>query len=103
MGFETPVESDESRRALRSNVRMNAYLRDRTSPKFAIEVLDLSITGFRIATVHKLHVGDRVWIVLPKLSALEAKVVWRTEQEAGFAFIQPLHAAVFDHMLSLIA
>ncbi len=92
---------NENRRAFRRAVRLRAQLRGRGAPKFDVQVLDLSTTGFRADVVFTLHIGDVVWMTLPGLAGLEAIVAWRGAHQYGFAFRTPLHPAVFDHIFRL--
>jgi len=50
--------------------------------------------------MERLHVGEGVWITLPGLPPRQAKVVWTDLSEAGCVFTEPLHAAVFDAIIS---
>ena len=92
---------DNNRRALRKPVRLRAQLRDRGTTKFEIDVIDLSTSGFRAETSFTLWEGHTVWLTLPGLAALEAKVAWRDGFRYGCAFERPLHPAVFDHIVRL--
>jgi len=92
---------DESRRALRKAVKMRAQLRDRGTTKFEIDVVDLSLSGFRAETSFSLQPGNTVWLTLPGLAALEAVVAWKDKFRYGCAFFKPLHPAVFDHIVAL--
>jgi hypothetical protein len=91
----------EHRRALRKAVKLRARLRDRNATRFEIRVVDLSPTGFRAETAHSLRPGTIVWITLPGFSGLEAEVAWQTNEHVGCAFRQPLHQAVFEHIVEL--
>ena len=91
----------DARTTLRKPVRLRAQLRESGSGRFAIEVLDLSPSGFRAEATFVLNPGDRVWISLPGLTGLEAKVAWRRGTIIGAAFHAPLHPAVFDHITAL--
>ncbi len=95
------TEADEHRHALRRAVKMKAHLRDRGNTRFEIEVVDLSVTGFRAQTSFTLWPGTTVWLTLPGLAALEAVVAWRDKYRYGCAFSKPLHQAVFDHIVAL--
>lgn len=96
-----PTDSDENRHALRKHVKMRAHLRDRGNTRFEIEVVDLSVTGFRAQTSFTLWPGTTVWLTLPGLAALEAVVAWRDKFRYGCAFSKPLHPAVFEHIIAL--
>lgn len=96
-----PSDTEEARHALRKAVKMRAHLRDRGNTRFEIDVVDLSTTGFRAQTAFTLWPGTTVWLTLPGLAALEAVVAWRDKYRYGCAFAQPLHPAVFDHIVAL--
>jgi len=94
--------NDDARRALRKPVRLTAQLRDRGSTrKFTIALVDLSLSGFRAETIARLHEGTLVWLTLPGMAGLEARVVWIDHVRCGCAFTQPLHQAVFDRIVAL--
>ena len=96
-----PTDSDDHRRALRKAVKMRANLRDRGQTRFEIDVVDLSLSGFRAETSFTLWPGTVVWLTLPGLAPLEAVVAWREKFKYGCAFAKPLHPAVFDHIVGL--
>ena len=56
--------------------------------------------GLRLAGMERLRVGETVWITLPGLPPRQAKVMWVDRFEAGCAFVEPLHEAVFDAIVS---
>ena len=96
-----PAEHGEHRSALRRAVTLRARLRDRSSTRFDISVVDLSATGFRADVDYSLNPGAVVWINLPGLQGLEATVAWRRGTMIGAAFRQPLYPAVFDHIVAM--
>lgn len=89
----------DGRRAERLDVKMKAALRASGTSKFEIDVLDISVVGFRFDAISKLNVGDRVWLTIPGMGGLESTVVWRENFHYGSEFASPLHMAVFDHVL----
>lgn len=91
----------DNRLALRRAVKLRARLRDRNATRFDISVVDLSPTGFRAETVRTLRPGTLVWITLPGFAGLEAEVAWQVREHVGCAFRQPLHPAVFEHIVEL--
>ena len=96
------MDSPEHRGALRKPVQLDAQLRDRGSSKFAIRVIDISTTGFRAECEFRLHEGTLVWLTLPGMAGLEARVAWRDGNFLyGFVFAQPLHEAVFERIATL--
>lgn len=91
----------DNRSTLRRAVRLDARVRDRGAARFAIRVLDLSMTGFRAETAFTIRPGSLVWITLPGLQGLEAEIAWQRGDHIGAAFRTPLHAAVFEHIVEL--
>jgi hypothetical protein len=94
---------DSNKRAApRKPVDLDAQLRDRGASKFAIRVVDISTTGFRAECEFRLHEGTLVWLTLPGMAGLEARVAWRDGNFLyGFVFAQPLHEAVLDRIAAL--
>ena len=72
----------------------------RTIVRLAAQILDLSRHGLRLAGMERLRAGECVWITLPGLPPRQAKVMWVDRFEAGCAFVEPLHEAVFDAIVS---
>ncbi len=66
-----------------------------------VEVIDLSISGFRISTLFKVRPGQLVWLSIPGLQPLEAMVRWSANSEHGCEFVQSLHPAVVAHIRQL--
>lgn len=101
----TPLDQDETgddhRRALRKAIKVRAHLRDRGQTRFEIDVVDLSLSGFRAQTSFTLWPGTIVWLTLPGMAPLESVVAWRERSTYGCAFAKPLHAAVFEHIVAL--
>jgi|SRR5690242_5820922 len=94
-------DDGEQRRALRKPVRLSGQLRDRGAAKFAVDILDLSTTGFRAETTTRLYEGTIVWLTFPGMAGLEARVAWIDRHLCGCAFSQPLHPAVFDRIVAI--
>jgi PilZ domain len=91
----------EARRADRIDVAFPAFLREAGTTKFAVKVIDLSVTGFRCETSCTMTEGKSVWLTIPGLSGIEATVAWRDRFRYGCRFNAPLHVAVFDHIARL--
>jgi PilZ domain len=96
----TKSANEDTRRADRLGVTINASLREHGTTKFEVKVIDLSITGFRCETSFTLNPGTRVWLTIPGFGGLEARVAWRDKFLYGFAFEQTLHPAVLNHISS---
>ena len=100
-GKSVAAPGPEARRAARRPVVMRAQLRTPGSDRLAVDVRDLSETGFQIETVYRLKVGAIVWLGIPSLAGLEAVVSWNRDRLYGCRFSRPLYPAVFDHIVSL--
>lgn len=92
---------DDNRIANRRNVRIPAELRMSGHGKVSISVSDLSNSGFRMFCLTQIKDEALLFLTLPGLAPLEAKVAWKSKDEYGCSFIQPLHPAVFDHIVKL--
>ncbi|MBV8685963.1 MAG: PilZ domain-containing protein [Alphaproteobacteria bacterium] len=86
----------EGRRAERREVVLGAGLRQRGAHAVTVQVVDLSVSGFRAATHLDLLPGSDVWLKLPGLESLHARVVWMRGHLMGCEFVRPLHPAVLD-------
>lgn len=91
----------ENRATLRRAVALSARVRDRTAARFGIRIVDLSRTGFRAETASTIRPGSIIWVTLPGLQSLEVVVAWQRGEHIGGAFRQPLHPAVFEHIVDL--
>ena len=60
---------DDGRRAARAEVVLGAGLRQRGAHAVTVQVLDLSVTGFRAATHLELMPGTDIWLKLPGLES----------------------------------
>jgi hypothetical protein len=99
MEFSAELHTDpgiEGRRAARKDVVFGAGLRQRGAHAVTIQVVDLSTNGFRAATHLELFPESDVWLKLPGLESLHARVVWMHGHMLGCEFVRPLHPAVLD-------
>ena len=86
----------EPRKADRRDVALGADLRQRGATSVTVEILDLSTHGFRAATHLELEPGTDLWLKLPGLESLHARVAWMRGHLLGGEFVRPLHPAVLD-------
>lgn len=98
-GHMDKVEHILPRRAERKPVQGTAALRRSGHNKVPVTLLDLSTHGFRIETFGGIIIGTPVWITLPGLASIEAKVVWARGDQAGCEFFRPLHPSVLEDVL----
>ena len=90
------VSGANCRKAARTHVEFGAGLRQRGASGVTAAILDLSTDGFRASTHLDLQPGADVWLKLPGLEPLHAKVAWADAHYVGCAFERPLHPAVLD-------
>ncbi len=88
--------SPSARRAERADLLLGAGLRQRGAHQVTVQILDLSTHGFRAATHLELMTGSDVWLKLPGLESLHARVVWMNGHLLGCEFVRPLHPAVMQ-------
>lgn len=88
-----------SRTAERKPVRLAAVVRRNSSTRYPVDILDLSVSGFRFLAVASVPVGTRVWLAIPGMAGLEATVTWERGGQFGCAFDRPLNTYVFDHIV----
>jgi PilZ domain len=67
--------------------------------RFAVTIRDLSVYGFRFETSFTLWSDSNIWLTIPGLEVLHARVIWSEDARYGAKFDQPLHPAVLDHIM----
>jgi hypothetical protein len=92
-----PAESpSKARSAERVEVSFGAALRQRGASGVSVQVADLSVNGFRVASHLELQPGTDVWLRLPGLEPCHARAVWSRGHHIGCEFVRPLHPAVLQ-------
>jgi hypothetical protein len=95
-----PTTEDCSiRHADRVEVILLSEVRQGTAPWAMVRLEDISPTGFRIAWLPICSVDKPIRIRIPGLNLLTAQIVWREGKTVGCAFQEPLHVAVFEHIV----
>jgi hypothetical protein len=84
------------RQAERAECAIGAGIRQRGASAVGAHILDLSTHGFRASTHLDLQIGADVWLKLPGLEAMHAKVAWTNSHFVGCSFERPLHPAVLQ-------
>ena len=98
MTINMPATGD-ARRVQRVNVKTHAGVREQSTHRLSADLLDLSVTGFRLSSTSTISVGARIFVTLPNLGGLESVVEWRDGDIYGCSFVQPLHPSVHDHLV----
>ena len=94
-GMRTPEPSQLPRRAERKPFAASVQCR-RGMSRETVEVIDISACGARVRALVPLRAGHPVWLRLPRLEPIEARVVWTSGCESGCEFVRALHPAVFE-------
>ena len=79
-------------RERRVAVALPATLVEADGCAFDVDVLDVSSSGFRVATNAELVVGESVELRLARSQPLRAIICWTRGQEAGGTFLDPAQA-----------
>lgn len=98
-GFRKPgVQAP--RRSARVHAEAEVQLRRSGQLNYSVQVFDLSREGCRLEFVERPQLDEMVWIKFEGLESIEATVCWTEGFCAGVEFSRPIHAAVFDLLLS---
>ena len=97
-GFAAPAR--KGRQVERVPVELGAGLRQRGASGVSVQIMDLSVQGFKAATHLELQPGTDVWLRLPGLESCHAQVMWAEGHFIGCAFVRPLHPAVLDMIVA---
>ncbi len=89
------------RAAPRRTVSLPAHLRDAEQSRFDLEMTDVSAVGFRATTPFALEPEAAVWLTLPGLAPIEAKVTRRQAGQYACVFTRPLHPRVLEHLVAM--
>ncbi len=98
--FDSALAPPRERNADRVPVAVRADVRQRGASAVSVQILDLSTHGFRIDTHLTLENGTQIWVRLPGLEAMPARIAWIEGHLAGCAFDRPLHPAVLDMIVA---
>lgn len=98
MRYEDAAQEDRS--APRVKLKIPAQMRPSGSPAFSVIVRDLSLSGVACEALTGMSAGTRVWLTLPGLSALQAKIVWNDGTLVGCEFDNLLNVAVMENVLA---
>jgi len=67
---------------------------------FRVRIYDISPDGCKAEFVDRPDLGEQLWVKFDGMEALEADVRWIVAAKAGLKFARPIHAAVFDMLLT---
>jgi PilZ domain len=90
---------DASRSSSRAPISLYCEVRQGTRPWQRVRLEDLSPCGFRITGLSNPTTMAPVSIRIPGMQLLSAQIRWEAGKLVGCEFSQPLHVAVFDHLV----
>ena len=96
--FAIPVERRSERVALDADVS----LRRSGQLNYQVRVYDASLHGCRVEFVERPTADEQLWVKFDGLQPLEAEVCWVEGFIAGVNFLQPIHPAVFDRLVTTL-
>jgi len=94
-----PSSAGQTPRSQRVDVAILCEVRQGTRPWKAARLEDLSPGGFRIAWLPDARPELPLRIRLPGMQLLSARICWVRGKAVGCEFAEPLHPAVFAHMV----
>lgn len=95
--MDQQLDQNNQRAGERRAVETEVELR-RGAFRHEVAMLDLSAAGCKTEIAEHLEVGERLFVTMPGLEPLEARVRWEDGWRAGMAFERSIHPAVFDHV-----
>ena len=98
---DTALESGACNRdnAIRAEVTLLCEVRQGITPWKLARLDDISQDGFRIAWLTDATTTKPLRIRIPALHMLSAEIRWQRSKAVGCEFSEPLHIAVFEHIL----
>ncbi|MBA4047486.1 MAG: PilZ domain-containing protein [Sphingomonas sp.] len=96
-----PAQLDGRRRSPRAPVSLDARIGRGGLDRALCRVVDLSIHGARLQVYSPMKQGSMIWLTLPVIGPVAAKVVWSDDFVAGCQFNSPLTVDMFETLLEL--
>ena len=98
-GFARP-RAQAPRKSPRVSIAAMVKLRRRGHHNFTVQAYDLSREGCKLEFLERPQLDETVWVKFEGLELLQATVCWIEANVAGVEFARPIHAAVFDMLVS---
>lgn len=95
----TPSAPDVPLRGIRAPINLTCEVRQGTRIWRVVRLDNLSSHGFRLAWSPDINMEMPLRIKIPGIQLLTAHIRWRTAAAIGCEFDEPLHVAVFEHLL----
>lgn len=86
-------------KAGRAEVTLLCEVRQGSRPWQLVRLEDISQEGFCITWLAECAPGRPLRVKIPGIQILSAKVCWQRGKAVGCEFAEPLHVAVFEHIV----
>ena len=83
-------------RADRVPLNCEIEFRRHADARYPVDLINFSPHGCCIAPPVKVETGESVWLRIPGMETIHAKVAWTEQWKVGLEFDSPFHPAVFD-------
>lgn len=90
----------DTRRTGRVPLQCEVEFRRQGDPRTMVDLLDLSPEGCCIAPTVRVEPGQMIFLRMPGMEAIPAKVAWVEQWKVGVEFDRPLYGAVFDGLVA---
>ena len=87
----------------RAEVTLMCEVRQGTQRWHVVRLNDISPSGFQIAWLPERKRDLPLRIRIPGLAMLTAEIRWERDKAVGCEFAEPLHVAVFEHIVKQAA
>ncbi|MDG2532964.1 PilZ domain-containing protein [Sphingomonas sp. HITSZ_GF] len=81
---------------MRAPVSLDAKIGRGGLDRALCKVVDVSLHGARIHTYSLIKANSMIWLALPKIGHVAARVVWSSDFEAGLEFQTALTPEAFE-------
>ncbi len=99
---QNDIVLDDFRANRRVAVSAELFIRQSSTQLFRTTLSDISVTGFKMESCTSLNADQLVFVTLPGLQTLAARIIWEDYHDYGCRFTAPLHPAVLDHVVSAL-
>ncbi|MDR6116391.1 hypothetical protein QE360_003360 [Sphingomonas sp. SORGH_AS789] len=96
-----PMKIPARRRSKRTEVKVEADYEGDGLARALCRVLDISTHGARLETYTELRSGMTIWLRLPKVGQVIARIVWADDFAAGCQFQTPLAQDAYEVLAPL--
>ncbi|QJB68045.1 PilZ domain-containing protein [Parasphingorhabdus halotolerans] len=84
----------------RTTVATEIFIRQSSSQLFRATLSDISVSGFKLHSFSSLDPEKLIFVTLQGLQTLGAHIRWGEYQDYGCEFVNSLHPAVLEHLIS---